>query len=155
MKMRSLYINLATGFGIGRYSRMPGTWGTLLALPIYFLLSESPKAHYLIVIFLLYSIGVYLCTYASIELKEKDPGIVVYDEVVGFLVALYFVPHEWLLVFVAYVTFRFFDIAKPFPIPYIEKRLGTGHAIMLDDVIAGLYTSLIIHFLFIPFIGQF
>ncbi|HDY8064379.1 TPA: phosphatidylglycerophosphatase A [Vibrio vulnificus] len=146
----STIVNLATGFGLGRHSRMPGTWGTLLGLPLYLWLSTQSPYLYLLSVTFLYFFGVRICSDAAKALKDKDPGIVVFDEAIGFLLALIWVPNNAIAIAIAFTVFRCFDIAKPFPIRWVESRLTLGHAIMLDDIVAGIYTLLFMHILVLP-----
>ncbi|RZP56833.1 phosphatidylglycerophosphatase A [Vibrio vulnificus] len=146
----STVVNLATGFGLGRHSRMPGTWGTLLGIPLYMLLYNQPTYLYLLAVISLYFLGVKICSDAAKELKDKDPGIVVFDEAIGFLLALTWVPNNAIAIAITFIVFRCFDIAKPFPIRWVESRLTLGYAIMLDDIVAGIYTLLFMHILVLP-----
>ncbi|MBT8442537.1 MAG: phosphatidylglycerophosphatase A, partial [Gammaproteobacteria bacterium] len=73
-----------------------------------------------------------------------DPGFIVYDEIVGFLVAMYMMPADWRWMSAGFVIYRAFDVWKPWPIHAAEERLALGSGIMTDDVIAGMYTLAIL-----------
>ena len=79
------------------------------------------------------------------DFNEVDPGFIAYDEVVGYMVAVYLLPPARRWLFPAFIVDRNFDIWKPFPIGWIEDELGLGSGIMADDVIAGVYTLAILH----------
>ena len=145
--MDKLLMTIATGLGLGYLPIAPGTWGTLLAFPIQFLLlslslTPLPYALTLLGLFLL---GVGAAGSAEKIMDRADPGLVVIDEVVGMLIGLIGVPFTlpaWVL---AFLLFRFFDILKPFPIRLIDRRCHGGVGIMLDDVLAGVYTLGVMH----------
>jgi len=132
---------LAFGFGSGLAKFAPGTFGTLITVPIYLLLIQT---HYLI-----YSIttvacclfGINICGIAAKRLGEHDFSGIVWDEVAGFLVTMLFVPFSWTAVIYGFILFRLFDIVKPWPIKWIDAQVEGGFGIMLDDIIAGLFAG--------------
>lgn len=141
---------ISTGFGVGYFPLAPGTMGSLAALIVYWICPEVTPLQLAIIILGIAAIGIYAATITEREMKTKlgqnsgtDPGIVVIDEVVGMLIALLFVPKTTLFLIAAFILFRIFDIAKPFPARRME-RLHGGWGIMLDDVIAGVYANLAI-----------
>ena len=129
---------LAFGFGSGKSPLMPGTVGTLLALPLYFLLAQLPTLIYIAVVFLSFLFGVYLCEKTSKELGVHDHKGIVWDEFVGLWITLIMVPSGWLWLLVGFVLFRFFDMVKPWPICVVDRKVHGGFGIMLDDVLAGI-----------------
>ncbi len=140
--MDKVLMLIASGLGLGYLPIAPGTWGTLLAFPIQFLLlylglAPMPYALTLIGLFFL---GVGAAGSAEKILDRADPGLVVIDEVVGMLIGLISVPMTLPAWGLAFFVFRFFDILKPYPIRLIDQRCHGGVGIMLDDVLAGLYT---------------
>lgn len=135
---------LAFGFGSGLAKKAPGTWGTLAALPLYLLLAELPLAYYLGALVASFALGVYLCEYASNYLQVHDHGGIVWDEFVGLWISLLFVPAGWPWLLAGFVLFRIFDIAKPWPIGWVDRRVGGGFGIMIDDVLAGIYACLLL-----------
>ena len=130
---------LATGFGLGRLPRAPGTWGTLAAFPIHYALSALPPREYALGLVVIIILAILIAGSAEKIVDRPDPGLVVIDEVAGMLLALIAVPTTpaaWLL---AFLLFRLFDITKPFPIRLIDQRCHGGLGIVLDDLLAGLY----------------
>ncbi|MFP3982959.1 MAG: phosphatidylglycerophosphatase A [Desulfurivibrionaceae bacterium] len=146
--MPRLIMLIATGFYTGYLPKAPGTWGTLLAFPVHLLISPLPSAIYTTTLFIIFCVAVFTAGAAEKILDSKDPGIIVIDEIIGMLIALICVPASpaaWLAVF---ILFRFFDIVKPFPVNWLDKRLNGGLAIVMDDVAAGGYTLLCLHLYF-------
>ncbi len=143
---------LAFGFGSGLLTSAPGTMGTLAAVPIAVLLAAlgiSP-VWFIALTFLL---GVWLCERVSRRLGVEDYSGIVWDEMVGYWLAVAFVPFEWGWFLAAFILFRAFDILKPWPISLVEESFDGGFAIMLDDVLAALYTALILAFIEIRIFG--
>jgi phosphatidylglycerophosphatase A len=135
---------LAFGFGSGLAPKAPGTFGTLAAIPLYLLLTGLNHWLYLSVVVLAFVLGIYLCEKASHDLGIHDHGGIVWDEFVGLWLTLWLVPVTWEWVLAGFVLFRFFDIVKPFPIKWLDQKVGGGFGIMIDDVIAGLYAWLLL-----------
>lgn len=134
---------LATGFGSGLSPVVPGTMGTLAAVPFYFaLVSLSPWA--LPVAIVLGSVlGIYLCGRTSSDMGVHDHGGIVWDEFVGFWITMLLVPvTDWKIVLAGFVIFRIFDMVKPWPISWLDQKVHGGFGIMLDDVVAGLMAML-------------
>ena len=88
--------------------------------------------------------GIYICGQTARDTGFIDPGFIVYDEIVGFLVAMYLMPREWRWIAAGFIVYRVFDIWKPFPIQAAEAIPEIGTAIMADDIIAGIYTLVIL-----------
>jgi len=132
----------ATGCFIGNIPFAPGTFGTILGIPLCFLLSGTNFliAVLLTVIFIVFAI--FIAHHAEKILKKNDPGCIVIDEIAGFMVALFGLPFNAVYVSAGFVIFRFFDILKPFPIRLIERKLSGGTAIVMDDVAAGICSNL-------------
>jgi len=136
---------LAFGFGAGLSPKAPGTAGTVLAVPLYLLLVEYlPLYGYLAVLGLAVGIGIYLCGKTATDLGVHDHGGIVWDEFVGYWITMILVPVTWYWVLAGFVLFRIFDIFKPYPIGYLDKKVRGGLGIMLDDVIAGIYAGVIL-----------
>ncbi|GAA5217409.1 phosphatidylglycerophosphatase A [Corallincola platygyrae] len=130
---------LATGFGLGLAKKAPGTWGTLAAFPFYFLMLPLADWLYLAIVAVMAIVGIWICGKTSDDLGVHDHGGIVWDEVVGMLITLFWVPVQWPWILAAFVAFRFFDIVKPWPIRWLDKRVSGGFGIMIDDVIAGVF----------------
>lgn len=143
---RACYL-IATGFGIGRMPFAPGTFGTLLAIPIYLWLRPLPLAAYVAVVAVLFIIGIGVCSCVERHGVRHDAPIIVWDEIVGYLVTMTFAPSGWLWVAAGFMLFRLFDIWKPFPIRRIDRTLPGGFGTMLDDALAGIYASVVLQLL--------
>ena len=135
---------VATGFFIGSVPVAPGTFGSLIGLPICFFLSHLNFLQSLIciLVFILFAIGI--ASAAEKILNQKDPGQIVIDEIAGLMVTLAGLPFNLKTVLAGFIIFRVFDILKPFPIRIMEKRVGGGSGIVLDDILAGVYGNLFI-----------
>ena len=138
---------LAFGLGSGGVPKAPGTAGTLAAVPLYLLLSSFSSAVYLIVVLLMLILGIWLCGKVSEDLGVHDHGGIVWDEWVGFLITMAWAPSGWLWVLVGFLLFRLFDIWKPWPIGYLDQHMDGGLGIMLDDVLAGVYSLVLLQVL--------
>jgi phosphatidylglycerophosphatase A len=136
---------LAYGFGTGLMPFAPGTFGSLVGVALFWIMAGMSPGSYAAVVAVMFVAGVFICGQTARDVGAVDPGFIVYDEVVGFLVAMYLLPADWRWIAAGFVIFRLFDIWKPFPIHWIEDKLGLGSGIMADDVIAGLYTLIILH----------
>jgi phosphatidylglycerophosphatase A len=118
--------------------------GTIVGIPIYLLMRPLPLAGYLALVIVLALIGVWACGRAAEDLGAEDPRPVVWDEIVGILVTLTAAPAGWPWLVVGFALFRVFDILKPWPIRAVERRLGGGWGIMLDDVVAGVLAAAVL-----------
>lgn len=135
---------LALGFGSGLAPKAPGTFGTLAAVPFGVLLSLAPMPVYLLLLVAAFLLGVLVCDRVGKRLGVSDHGAMVWDEFVGYWIAIVMLPAQWPWFLAAFVVFRFFDILKPWPIRTVEKAFGGGLGVMLDDVVAGLLTLLVL-----------
>jgi phosphatidylglycerophosphatase A len=134
---------MAFGFGAGLAPRAPGTVGTLVAVPLYWFLRDLSPWLYAATVLLFFVFGVWACGRTARRLGDPDPGSIVWDEIVGFLVTMFMAPAGWPYVLLGFALFRFFDIAKPFPVAQTQNLPG-GYGIVVDDVIAGVYAALIL-----------
>lgn len=128
----------ATGCHIGYVPFAPGTFGTLLGLPICYLWSHLEIRVAVLALLPLIAISMVIAGAGEALLKKKDPGVIVIDEIIGIMVALVGLPMNMATLFIGFLLFRFLDITKPFPIRFIERRTSGGFGIVLDDVLAGL-----------------
>jgi phosphatidylglycerophosphatase A len=133
---------IALGFGAGALPRAPGTWGTLLAVPVYLLLQTLPLQGYVLLVIALFVVGVGLCGKAGEMLGAHDHPAIVWDEMVGFWVTMIAAPPGWSWIVIGFVLFRLFDIWKPWPIHWLDRRIAGGLGVMADDLAAGLYAAL-------------
>jgi phosphatidylglycerophosphatase A len=137
-----LILFLASGFYSGYAPIASGTVGTLVGIALYYLLSRLPLYSYSILTVVIIALGVWLASRAEEILGEKDPSVIVIDEIAGFLVAMWAFPSTWRAVVAGFLLFRFFDILKPFPIRKIDQHAPGGWGVMLDDVLAGVYANI-------------
>jgi len=135
---------LAFGFGSGLSPVAPGTMGTLVAIPFIFALKPLGNAGFWVALLLLFLLGVRLCGQVSRKLGVHDHGGIVWDEMVGYWLSVAFVPLQWPWLLAAFLLFRFFDILKPWPIRQLDKKVSGGFGIMIDDVVAALFTVIIL-----------
>lgn len=134
----------ALGFGSGLSPWAPGTMGTAFALGLDLVLRPLGFVPRLVVAIVAVLAGVWICEVSSRRLGVHDHPAIVWDEVAAFLLIMLFVPFEWPWIISAFVVFRFFDIFKPWPIRDLDHSMSGGLGIMLDDVIAALYTVAIL-----------
>ncbi|MCS6956949.1 MAG: phosphatidylglycerophosphatase A [Aquificaceae bacterium] len=137
---------IATGLYLGRFRYAPGTVGTLLGVPLVYLLVHK---WWLTLLFapLLYWLAVWSAQYMIELTSEKDPEEVVIDEVVGYFFSFLLVEPTLKTLVVGFITFRILDIFKPYPIKLFE-RLPGGHGVVADDAVAGLMNAFLLYFLF-------
>ncbi|EKO3514711.1 phosphatidylglycerophosphatase A [Vibrio fluvialis] len=139
---------LATGFGSGLSPVVPGTMGTLASVPFYLLLAQLPLTLYIVVVIAASLIGIKICQVTSDNMQVHDHGSIVWDEFAGFWITMLIVPvlqlpvFEWKWLLAGFVLFRFFDMVKPWPIGWLDKRVHGGLGIMLDDLVAGVMSAL-------------
>ena len=143
--MDRLLMFIATGAGSGYLPKAPGTWGTLVGLLLWWPLAGLSLTAYLATVAVLFIVGVASAGAAEKILDRGDPGVVVIDEIVGVLIAMAAVPLHPVAALAGFALFRLFDIAKPFPVGWVDRHLHGGLGIMLDDVAAGLYALLVLH----------
>jgi thiamine-monophosphate kinase len=136
---------LAFGFGSGMSPKAPGTAGTLVAVPLYLLLAELGLLPYTALLLVAAVFGVWLCGQASRELGVHDHPGIVWDEFVGFWITMWALPATWQWVLAGFLLFRVFDILKPWPISWCDRQVHGGLGIMLDDILAGIVSCLLLH----------
>lgn len=142
---------LAFGFGAGLSPKAPGTVGTLVGYPLYFLLiGYLPFNIVLIALTALYLLGIWLCDVAGKAVGVSDHPGIVWDEIVAMALVLCFSPQNIYGYVGAFLAFRLFDIVKPWPINLIDEKMENGNGVMFDDLIAAGYSialiQIIIHF---------
>ena len=135
---------IATGCYSGYLPKVPGTWGSVVGLALFFLLHKLSIPVYLAVTAATFLLGIFAAGEAEKIMDYKDPGLVVIDEIVGMLITMIAAPAAPLVMVLGFIIFRIFDILKPFPISLIDQRLHGGIGIMLDDIIAGIYSLIIL-----------
>lgn len=135
---------ISTWFWIGKIRFAPGTWGTLAAIPFAYGLSLCGSVTYMVVTLGLVLVGILAADLYENTLGEHDSSEIVIDEVVGIFIAMTWLPMTWQSIVLGFLIFRFFDIFKPFPISWLDKKIKGGLGVMLDDVAAGLVTNIIL-----------
>jgi len=141
---------LALGFGSGLAPKAPGTFGTLAAIPLFLLLTMlmPTPLPYAIAVLVLGVAGIYICGKAADDVGVHDHPAIVWDEFIGFFITMFMVPVSWQSILVGFILFRIFDIAKPWPISFIDKKMTGGLGIMFDDVLAGIFALVIMQLIF-------
>jgi phosphatidylglycerophosphatase A len=135
---------LAFGFGAGLMPRAPGTFGTLIAVPIVMGVMQFGWTAHLIFAIAACVVGIYICGDSARRLGVHDHPGIVWDEICGYTVTMLATPPTWYWLLAGFVLFRFFDILKPWPIREADHSLPGGLGIMLDDVMAGLFAAAIL-----------
>jgi phosphatidylglycerophosphatase A len=149
------YMLVTTGCFSGYSPIAPGTAGTVVAIPLYLVLLgmlRIPQSEwvgwilYIIAAVGLFVIGMYGADRIELVTQQKDHGIIVVDEIVGYLVTMFLLPQQWLFIILGFFVFRFFDIWKPYPIRRLDKNPNLkGFGVMIDDVLAGVYGNIVLH----------
>lgn len=137
---------LATGFASGLSPIMPGTMGSLAAIPFWLLLVMLPLPVYILLLVIATLFGIYVCQRTSQDMGVHDHGSIVWDEFVGMwitLIAIPFVNWQWILT--GFVLFRILDMWKPWPISGFDRHIHGGLGIMLDDIVAGILAAAILY----------
>ena len=128
------------GFGSGAMPLAPGTFGTLMAIPFYMVLQALPLAAYLIFVIIFCIFSIWICDRVSRDIGIHDhPGMCI-DEFAGFFVTMIDAPPGFTWIILGFVLFRLFDIWKPWPIFFIDKKIHGGIGIVLDDIVAGIFS---------------
>lgn len=130
------------GFGSGLAKKAPGTFGTLVGLPLFWLISVYTFPTQLVVISALFIIGIYFCDKTGRALGVADHGGIVWDEIVAMMLVLTFTLNQWQWWLTAFLLFRLFDIWKPYPIRQCDAKLKNGFGVMFDDLLAAIYSIL-------------
>lgn len=138
---------LALGFGAGYTPRMPGTAGTVVGVICFLPMQSLPWFYYLALVSMLFLLGVRVCDRAAAMLGVHDHPAIVWDEIVGYLITMTAAPRGWVWILLGFVLFRLFDIWKPWPVRWLDKRVKGGLGIMIDDVLAALYGLILLQFI--------
>lgn len=129
---------IAFGFGSGLLPVMPGTYGTLVAVPIYFLMQDLSLLSYFLIMTLVAVFGVWLSGKVSKDIGIHDYPGMNFDEIVGFLITMFAAPKGWIWIMLGFALFRLFDIWKPGPIAWVDEKVTGGFGVIFDDVLAAL-----------------
>jgi phosphatidylglycerophosphatase A len=142
---------VATGFGVGTAAPFaPGTFGTLLAMPLYLIVSElTSPVGYAATVAVMFLFGVWICDIAERQMGSHDHGAIVWDEIVGYFITMAGVSVDystrgWFFIALGFGLFRLFDIWKPYPVNIVDRGVPGGLGTMLDDALAGVYAFLVL-----------
>ena len=130
---------IATGAGSGYSPIASGTAGTVVAIPLFLLMAQLDVLPYLVILGAVVWVGILAADHMEKVLRIKDPGVVVIDEIAGYLVTMFLAPPTVFHIVAGFFLFRFFDILKPPPVRQSEKFFPGGVGIMADDLLAGVY----------------
>ena len=135
---------VACGFGVGTVPFAPGTFGTLVGVLFYLLLSPLLWWVYLGITVLLFIFGIFICGITNRDFGTFDHPAAVWDEIVGFLIVMIAIPPIWYFILIGFLLFRLFDIWKPWPIRWVDRHVHGGFGVMLDDAIAAIFSWVIL-----------
>ena len=141
--MKRFILLLASTFGAGYVPTAPGTAGTLVAIPIFLVLSSIPFPLYELTILTFFFFASWISGEAERCWERKDDPRIVIDEIMGYLITMLWLPRTILFIILGFFLFRFFDIVKPPPIRLLEKAKG-GYGVVLDDIVAGIYANIVL-----------
>jgi len=135
---------ILTGFYIGKIKYAPGTFGTLLAVPLFLLIQDLNLISKILFVFLFFLLSLFLLSisYKRKVFDEIDDKSIVIDEIIGYLVFIIFFENTLFVLTVGFLLFRLFDIIKPYPISLIDKKMKNALGVILDDIIAGLFSGI-------------
>ncbi len=148
-RRNDLIVFFATGCFTGFLPIMPGTWGTFAAIPIVMVVLRGTVMVQGVIAVVFVAFAIWIAGKAEILLEERDPRPIVIDEMAGFLLSLLWLAPRPLTLVLGFVLFRVFDILKPPPVGIVEKRLPGGLAVVIDDVLAGVFTNATLRLLLI------
>ncbi len=138
---------LAFGFGSGLAPFAPGTFGTVVGVGLYWLLAGLSLPYYLLVLVVVSVAGIWICGRTAEDLKTHDHSGIVWDEIAGYLVTMIAAPVGWQWMLIGFLLFRFFDVLKPWPISWLDRRVEGGLGIMVDDLLAGVFSLVLLQLL--------
>ena len=146
MMLSHLMKNICTLYGLGNFSKMPGTLGSVVGVLIGVFLSYLLPTHvvYIVFMFLLFFSFYAIKKYQS-EVGQNDRSEIIIDEVLGQILVLAFIDLNFVQIIFAFILFRFFDILKLFPANIIDRKYSGHYGVVLDDIIAGLQSILVIY----------
>lgn len=142
---------LSSWFGSGLMPKAPGTFGTLTAIPLVFVMNVFGIYFGGIFLIAFFFLAVWASECSRRLLEREDPSEVVIDEAAGLLMTVFFLPLSGPVVISGFVLFRVFDVFKPFPIRMIDQNIKSGWGIVLDDIVAGIYANVCIRLLLLLF----
>ncbi len=141
---RDPLVFIACGFGVGAMPILPGTCGTLLGVVFFLLLSKLSLLWYCVVAIWFFIVGIFLCDFANKRFGTDDHPAAVWDEIASFLFVMIAIPHTAYFLWGGFFLFRVFDMWKPWPIRWVDKHIHGGIGVMLDDLLAAIFSWLIL-----------
>lgn len=138
---------LSLGLGTGLIPKAPGTAGTLLGFPLFWMIMDLPLEQQWLALLLMFLFGIWCCAFTGKTIGVSDHGAIVWDEIVAMAAILVTVPFTWTWWLAAFMSFRLFDIWKPFPISWADRHIGGGLGVMLDDGLAAVMAILVLQLL--------
>ena len=141
---QNIYHFIALGFGSGLFKKGPGTAGSFVAIPIFYLLINLSSLLQWLFVITLFFVGLYSSNKVIAVIDQKDPSFIVIDEIVAVLFLFILIPTNIQFLAFAFILFRIFDIFKPFPVSWAENYFKGALGIMLDDIVAALLSLLVI-----------
>ena len=140
-------IFVATGGWTGKVPIAPGTFGTLTGILFVLIFKIINPCYETLYVVALIIFAIWIADMAEKILKQKDPGCIVIDEIAGYVVTMAGISLSIYTIIAGFILFRFFDIIKPFPVKYFERKFKGGPGIVLDDLIAGLLSAFVLRIL--------
>ena len=144
---RMVTLLLASNFGLGYAPVASGTFGTLAGIPLFYAMAGLSKTSYGLVWLLLLGLSFWIADQAGRYYRVADDGRIVIDELLGYLTTVAWLPFSWTTAGLGFLLFRLFDIIKPPPANWLDRRLKNGVGVVLDDVAAGIYAALTLRLL--------
>ena len=139
---------VSTWFYVGKIRWAPGTLGTLATIPFVIVFQMMGSIGYIAVTFLIVFLGIFLSDIYEKSKGDHDLSEIVIDEVAGYIIAMTLLPMTWQALTLGFLIFRFFDIFKPFPIGWLDRKINGGLGVMVDDIAAGVITNVILQILY-------
>jgi len=136
---------IALGFGSGLAPIVPGTFGTMVALPIMLALSSASLSIYLVACVVVFGVGVWAAELSCRHMGAHDHNSIVWDEVAGYMVTMILLPMTWQWLLAGFILFRLVDILKPWPINLLDRNVHGGFGVMIDDIAAGVVCCIALH----------
>ena len=140
---------ILTGFYSGKIKFMPGTFGTLLAVPIFIYLFDNALLINILILLILFLSSLMLLNYSYKNnlFDNTDDKSIVIDEIIGYLSFMIFFDINITNITIGFLLFRFFDILKPFPISYVDKKIKNSFGVIFDDLLAGLFSGILLFYI--------
>ncbi len=138
-QLKNPVVLFASGFGAGCAPIAPGTAGTMVAIPFVYVIQMLGLNMFVAATVAISLLGILICGLAAKQLGVHDHPGIVFDEIAGYFVTMIAAPDGWVWIVIGFVLFRLFDILKPWPISWLDRRVSGGFGIMLDDIVAGMF----------------